>query len=184
VNLLLLFLEFCKIGLFAVGGGLATLPFLFDMAGRSGGRLTKEAVGNFLALANSAPGAIGVNTAAQTGFAAAGVAGAFAAALGLIFPAIVLISVIARMLGAFRANKTVEAVFRGFRPAAAGLLAAAGFAAWRLALFNAGFSVWYEAVRWREAALFALLFAGIRKFPLHPAAYIAFAAAAGVALGL
>ncbi|MDR1788140.1 MAG: chromate transporter [Treponema sp.] len=187
MNLLLIFAQFCKIGVFAVGGGLATLPFLFEMAAWDAAwdaSLSPEQIGNFLAIANAAPGALGVNTAAQTGFALGGVAGGFLAAAGLIFPAIIIITIIAKVFEAFRANRIVSAVFAGLRPAAAGLLCAAGLVTWKLSLYNPAFSVWYQALRWRECLLFAALFAGIRAFKLHPIVYIACAAAAGAALRL
>jgi chromate transporter len=183
VNILVLYFEFFKIGVFAVGGGLATLPFLFQMADNYDW-LTREMVGNFLAIAQSAPGPMGVNMAAQTGFHASGVSGGFAAALGLISPAIVVISIIARMLRSFRENKIVASVFCGLRPAAAGLLAAAGFGALKLALYNQDASVWYELLRPRECAIFAVLFLLIRKLKGHPVMYVALGAAAGIALGL
>jgi chromate transporter len=183
MKLLIIFLEFCKIGLFSVGGGLATLPFLFQMADKYEW-LTREKVGDFLAIAQSSPGAIGVNMAAQTGFAYAGPPGAFLAALGLIAPAIITITIVARVLTAFKENRIVAAVFSGLRPAAAGLLAAAGFAAWKLALWNNAASAWYGFIRWKECIIFAVLFAGIYKFKGHPVIYIAIGAAAGIALGL
>jgi chromate transporter len=178
-----LFLEFVKIGFFAVGGGLATLPFLFELAQRYAW-LTPEIIAGGQAIAQSAPGAIGANMAANAGFHAAGIAGAFAAPLGLITPSIIIITVIARVLEAFKQNRVVRAVFSGLKPCAAGLLAAAGFGAIRLSLFNASAAVWYEAFRGRECILFVVLFALIVKFKLHPIVYIALAGGAGVFLRL
>jgi chromate transporter len=183
VNPLSLFLEFCKIGIFSVGGGLATLPFLFELADRSPW-LTHEDIGNFLAIANSSPGAIGVNMAAQVGFKAGGIPGAFIAVLGLVFPAIITITIIARMFQAFKENRIAASVFSGLRPAAAALLAAAGFSAWKVILYNPGSSLWYRSVKWREFAFFALFFAFIYKFKLHPIICIMAAALLGVVLGL
>ena len=190
MNLLLLYLEFFKIGLFSVGGGLATLPFLFRMADdkfafiQQGGWLDHEMIGNFLAIGQSLPGAIGVNMAAQTGVSFAGIAGGCIAALGLVSPAIIVIAVIARTLKMFKENRIVVSVFSGLRPAAGGLLAAAGFGAWKLSLFNRGFEYWYEILRWRECIIFVVLFIFIMKFKIHPLIYIAAGAAVGIALGL
>jgi chromate transporter len=181
-TLIVVFFEFAGTGLFAVGGGLATLPFLFHMAEKYTW-LTAEIIGSGQAIAQSAPGAIGVNMAAYTGFYAAGIPGAFIAAAGLVFPSIVVITLIARMLS-FKNNQMVQAVFMGLKPCAAGLLAAAGFEAIRAALFNSAAPVWYEALRWRECLLFAVLFVMIVKMKLHPAVYIALAGAAGVILEL
>jgi len=181
MNIFLLYIEFFQIGLFSLGGGLATLPFLFSMAEKYPW-LTKEMVGNALAIAQSSPGAIGVNMCTQVGFYAAGVPGAFTAALGLISPSIVVILIVARMVQAFKENPIVKRVFAGLRPASAGLLAAAGFGAIKLSLW-AGFSQDISWTRWfrlPECALFAALLVGIRRFKGHPVLYIALAAAAGI----
>jgi len=190
VNLLLLYAEFFKIGLFSIGGGYATLPFLFSMTANEFvfiqrvDWLNREMLGNFLAIAQSAPGAIGVNIAAQTGFAYGGVAGGICAALGLVSPAIIIIGIIARALVSFRENKVVMAIFSGLRPAAAGLLAAAGASVWKLSLYNGTAAHWYEFIRWRESALFAAVFLLMLKFKGHPLIYIAAGAVAGILLGL
>ncbi|GHV95306.1 chromate transporter [Spirochaetia bacterium] len=183
MNLLIIYVEFFKIGIFAVGGGLATLPFLFQMADKYEW-LNREMIGNFLAIAQSSPGAIGVNVSAQVGFQYGGAAGGFLAALGLISPAIVIISIVARMLQSFKDNKIVVSVFSGLRPAAAGLLAAAGLGVWKLALYNSGAPVWYEIFRWKECLIFGAIFLLIFKLKGHPVIYIALGAAAGVLLGL
>ncbi|MDR0557176.1 MAG: chromate transporter [Treponema sp.] len=182
MNLFLLFFEFSKIGLFAVGGGLATLPFLFHLA-ENYTWLTAEIIGNGQALAQSAPGAIGVNMAANAGFYAASVPGAFVAAAGLVFPSIIIITIIAHML-AFNENRLARAVFMGLKPCATGLLAAAGFGVIRLSLFNNAASIWYEMFRLRECILFSVLFVLILKLKFHPAVYIGLAGAAGVILKL
>lgn len=183
MNLLFIFAAFCRIGLFAVGGGLATLPFLFEIADRSDW-LSREAVGNMLAVAQSLPGAIGVNLAAYTGFRYTGVPGGYLAALGLIFPSVVIITIVARMLQTFKESVIVRRLFNGFRPAAAGLLSAAGFSAIALSLYNSQASVWYEFIRRREAVLFLVIFILVFKFKKHPIVYIIAAGAAGAALGL
>ncbi|MDR2783436.1 MAG: chromate transporter [Treponema sp.] len=178
MNLFLLFFEFSKIGLFAVGGGLATLPFLFHLVEKYTW-LTAEIIGNGQALAQSAPGAIGVNIAAYAGFYAAGIPGSLAAAAGLVFPSVIIITIIARML-AFKKNRLAQAVFTGIKPCATGLLAAAGFGVLRTSLFNGEASVWYEMFRPRECVLFVVLFVLIIKLKLHPAVYIALAAISGI----
>ena len=193
MNLFLLYLEFFKIGIFAVGGGLATLPFLFLMAQdrfsfiRQTGWLSTEQIGNFLAIAQCAPGAIGVNVAAQTGFQYGGVAGGILAALGLVSPAVIVIAVVTKALQSFKESKAAASVFSGLRPAAAGLLCAAGWGVWRLALYNkdgglAG-GLWYECIRWREGLVCAAIYLLIVKFRGHPVIYIALGAAAGILLG-
>ena len=133
--LLQLFFEFFKTGLFAVGGGMATLPFLYDISARTGW-YTTEMLADMIAVSESTPGPIGVNMATYVGFVTAGIPGAIIATLGLITPSIVIILLIARALKAFRENPYVEAGFYGLRPCSVGLIAAAGFLVIKLALFN------------------------------------------------
>jgi chromate transporter len=179
-----LFAAFFQIGLFAVGGGLATLPFLFKLAAEYDW-LSPEDVGNILAIAQSAPGAIGNNMAAFTGFVVGGVGGAFAASLGLAAPSIVIILIVARMMSAIEENVFVKAVFSGLRPAAAGLLAFACFQALRIALYNPNAVHVYEYLRWKEVLLCAGVYLGLVKLRrVHPAVFIVAGGVAGVALGL
>jgi chromate transporter len=183
VNLPLLFGQFFKIGLFSIGGGYATLPFLYELADTCG-QFSREDIGNMLAVAQSLPGAIGANLAAYTGFRFAGVPGALVAALGLISPSIAIIALVTRLLQTFRKSRIVAALFAGFRPAGAGLLSAAAFAAIVVSLYNPGWQLWRQILRWRELALFAALFFLVVKFKRHPVFYIAGAALAGVLLDL
>ena len=191
MSLILLYLEFFKIGLFSVGGGYATLPFLFRMAEnefvfiRKTGWLSHEMLSNFLAIAQSSPGAIGINMAAQTGFSYAGPAGSIIAALGLVSPAIIVITLIARALTAFKENKIVVSVFSGLRPAAGGLLAAAGLGVWKLSLYNAEAGQWFQFIRWKEFAIFTVLFLLMIFFKkIHPIIFIAIGAVTGILLTL
>ena len=179
-----LFFAFFQIGLFAVGGGLATLPFLFKLADTYDW-LSREDVGNVLAIAQSSPGAIGNNMAAFIGWTGGGAGGAFAASLGLATPSIIIILIVARMMAAVEENALVKAVFSGLRPAAAGLLAFACLQALSVALYNPNAARFYEFARWKETLLCAVVYAGLVKFrKLHPAVFIALGGIAGVALGL
>jgi len=190
VNLLLLYLEFFHMGLFSVGGGFATLPFLFLMANdrfvfvQRTGWLNTETLGNFIAIAQCAPGAIGVNIAVQAGFQYGGIAGGVIATLGLVSPAIIIITLLSKMMQSIRDNRISMSVFSGLRPAAAGLLSAAGFGVWKLALYDAGGTAWFEIIRWRESLVVVALFLLLTKFGGHPVIYIALGALAGVLLGL
>jgi chromate transporter len=184
MSLATLFFAFFQIGLFAVGGGLATLPFLFKLAGTYDW-LSSEDVGNVLAVAQSSPGAIGNNMAAFIGFMGGGVKGAFAASLGLAVPSVIIILIVARMMSAFEENALVKAVFSGLRPAAAGLLAFACLEALSVALSNPDAAHVYEILRGKETLLCAAVYAGLVKFRrLHPAVFIALGGIAGVILGL
>nr|WP_325183654.1 chromate transporter [uncultured Oscillibacter sp.] len=119
-----LFWEFFKTGLFAVGGGMATLPFL-QAIGESTGWYTYTDLMNMLAVSESTPGPIGINMATYVGFTAAGVPGAVVATVGEVTPSIIVILIVAAVLHSFRDNKYVNRAFYGLRPASTGLIGAA-----------------------------------------------------------
>ena len=187
--LLRLFWEFFKTGLFAVGGGMATLPFLYDMSARTGW-FTEARLADMIAVSESTPGPIGVNMATYVGFETAGVPGAVIATLGLICPSVIIILMIARVLKQFRESKTVDAVFYGLRPCSIALIAAAGLLVARITFLNpsaladgVNFS---ELFRWKEIILAAVLLVMTRAVKplkkLHPVVFIAFSAAVGILL--
>lgn len=132
---LILFWEFFKIGLFAIGGGAATIPFLADLTYRFNW-YTMADLTNMVAIAESTPGPIGVNMATYAGFHAGGVLGGFIATLGLVTPSVIIIILIARFLSNFSENKTVKAVFYGVRPAVTALIAASVIGLFQVSLFT------------------------------------------------
>ncbi|MCI7796934.1 MAG: chromate transporter [Lachnospiraceae bacterium] len=130
-----LFYEFFKAGLFAIGGGMATLPFLYDISDKTGWYSYGQ-LADMVAISESTPGPIGVNMATYVGFTTCGVPGAVIATLGLITPSIIIILIIAGFLKAFKDNKYVKSAFYGLRPASTGLIAAAGLSVLSLVLLN------------------------------------------------
>ena len=122
-----LFIEFFKTGLFAVGGGMATLPFLQEMGERTGW-FTYGDLMNILAVSESTPGPIGINMATYVGYTTAGVLGAIVATLGEVTPCVIIILLVAAVLNSFRTNRYVERAFYGLRPASTALIGAAGVA--------------------------------------------------------
>ena len=128
-----LFWEFFKAGLFAVGGGMATIPFLYDISDKTGW-FTHTDLANMIAVGESTPGPIGVNMATYVGFITGmqdggivmAILGAVVATLGLITPSVIIILLVAAILQSFRKNPYVERAFYGLRPASTGLIAAAG----------------------------------------------------------
>lgn len=119
-----LFWEFFKTGLFAIGGGMATLPFLKDI-GETTGWYSYTDLMNMLAVSESTPGPIGINMATYVGFTVAGIPGAVIATIGEVTPSIIVILIIAAMLKKFRDSKYVNDAFYGLRPASTGLIGAA-----------------------------------------------------------
>lgn len=130
-----LFFEFFKAGLFAIGGGMATLPFLYNISDKTGW-FTYGQLADMVAISESTPGPMGVNMATYVGFTTAGPAGAVIATLGLITPSIIVILIIAGFLKAFKTNKYVQNAFYGLRPASTGLIAAAGLSVLSLVLLH------------------------------------------------
>lgn len=128
-----LFLEFFKTGLFAIGGGMATIPFLYDISDKTGW-FTHTDLANMIAVGESTPGPIGVNMATYVGFVSGmqdggiltAILGAVTATLGLVTPSVIMILIVAAILKSFRNNRYVESAFYGLRPASTGLIAAAG----------------------------------------------------------
>lgn len=183
ILLLQLYWEFFKTGLFAVGGGLATLPFLSQMADKTGW-FTQSQLMDMVAVSESTPGPIGINTATYVGFTTSGVPGALAATLGLVTPSILIILAIASFLKAFRSNRYVDAVFRCLRPASTGLIAASGLSVAAITFYTAAPAGILAGVQWKAVILAVLLLLVTRGIPqtkkLHPVIWIALSALAGI----
>lgn len=183
ILLLRLYWEFFKTGLFAVGGGLATLPFLSQMADKTGW-FTQGQLMDMVAVSESTPGPIGINTATYVGFTTSGVPGALAATLGLVTPSILIILAIASFLKAFRSNRYVDAVFRCLRPASTGLIAASGLSVAAITFYAATPAGILAGVQWKAVILAVLLLLVTRGIPqtkkLHPVVWIALSALAGI----
>lgn len=178
-----LFFEFFKTGLFAVGGGLATIPFLRDMGARTGWFADSDLT-TMIAVSESTPGPMGVNMATYVGFETAGIPGAVIATLGLLTPCVIIIILVASFLTKFRQSKTVDAVFYGLRPASTALIAVAGL---NVALsvfiriggfFEHEFSLHLPSVILAAAVFVCMRYTKLKK--LHPIAFIAAAAVCGV----
>ena len=112
--LLRLFWEFFKIGLFAVGGGMATIPFLYDLSDRTGW-FTYTQLADMIAISESTPGPIGVNMSTYVGYEMAGIAGSIFTTLGFVAPSIIIIVIVSIFLQKFRDNRYVESAFYGLR---------------------------------------------------------------------
>ncbi len=184
-----LFWEFFKVGLFAVGGGMATLPFLAHM-GDATGWFTQSQLMNMLAISESTPGPVGINMATYVGFTTAGVPGAIVATVGEVTPSIIVILIIAALLQQFRRSKYVQFAFYGLRPASTGLIGAACLGVILETLVNfaalSGEGVdWAGLFNWRGLALAGVLLVlttwvkPTKKW--HPIVYIVISAAVGVA---
>lgn len=183
-----LFWEFFQAGLFAIGGGMATLPFLYDISDRTGW-YTHAQLADMIAISESTPGPVGVNMATYVGFTSGGVLGAGIATLGLVVPSIIVILMIAGFLKAFRENRFVNSAFYGLRPASVGLIAAAVVPIFQISILNLEtFSITHEILQlfqWPYLLLAVLVFFLMRKFSkIHPIVFIGASAVAGIVFGL
>lgn len=182
---LTLFWEFFKTGLFAVGGGLATLPFLSDMADRYPW-FTQAQLTDMIAVSESTPGPIGINCATYAGFNAAGIPGALVATISLVLPSFFVVIAVASALNRYKDSMIVSSAFRGLRPAATGLIAAAAWSVIAAVLFN--FTAFasggiLSVFNVPGLVLFAVLMIASNIKPMkdwHPVLFIAAAAAVGI----
>lgn len=164
----LLFYEFFKIGLFAIGGGLVTIPFLFDLAEVYPWFDAKD-LADMIAISESTPGPLGVNMATFAGFKTAGVLGSFCATFGLVLPSVVIIILLSNLLKKFRDHPIVCSVLYGIRPAVIALILFAGIEIAKLAI-----------VDWKTVGLFAMFAVAIHFYKRSPIFYIIISAVVGI----
>lgn len=169
---LLLFFEFFKIGLFAIGGGLVTVPFLFDLS-ETYAWFTPKELTDMIAIAESTPGPIGVNMATYAGFNAAGILGGTIATLGLVTPSVIVIVIICRLMSKYSCNRRVNTMLEGIRPAVIALIVFAGLELAKISLVDLV-----------HGLIFAILFASIRFYKKSPIFYLGLSAIIGVVLKL
>ena len=136
---------FSRLAFFAIGGGMATLPFLYDMADKTGW-FTRAQLADMIAVSESTPGPIGVNMATYVGFLTGGVPGAVTATVGLIAPSVIVILIVAAFLQAFRDSKYVAGAFYGLRPASTALITAAGLVVVRETFWLTGGVLFWQGI--------------------------------------
>lgn len=170
---LTLFYEFFKMGLFSIGGGLATLPFLYKMV-ENYDWFTEEMLFNMIAISESTPGPMGVNMATYVGFSFGGILVAALTTFALVSPSVVIIIIVSKMLDKFKNNKHVENVFVVIRPAVSGLILSVAIGIVISSLFLDG------NIQIKQFILFLALFLINYKFKLHPTFNVLFAGIIGI----
>ncbi len=183
ISLFLLFFEFFQVGLFSVGGGLATIPFLQDMANRTQW-FTMAELANMIAVSESTPGPMGVNMASYVGYQCGGFLGAVVATLGVITPCVIIITIIAQFLAKFRDNPKVQGLFYGLRPASAALILSAAVDVAQVGLTQ---ETEFGNVLYPPALVLALLMWGLMYYSgkkLHPVFYVFLSGCIGMGFGL
>ncbi len=170
-----LFFSFFKIGFLSVGGGLATLPFLYELANNRDW-ITLADISNLVAISESTPGPLGVNMASYVGFLQSGPQGSVVATLGLILPSIIVSIIIARFLKKFKDSKTVKNVFYGLRAASCALISVAGLGVAKLAFFGEKLTGFF----WQGAILAVAIYFATQKLKWHPITFILISAIIGI----
>ena len=180
---ILLFIEFFKTGLFAIGGGLATLPFLYDLASKYTW-FDEKILADMIAISESTPGPIGINMATYAGYNAGGILGGIIATIALVLPSLIIIIIIAKFLSKFSENKWVQSSFYGLRPAVTALIATAGFEVLKISVFtfNKFLETHYimDIINFKSTLLFLVLLFLTNKYKKHPIFYIFIAAIIGI----
>ena len=184
IGLLTMFFEFFKTGLFAVGGGLATIPFLSQMTEKYPW-FTKEMLTDMIAVAESTPGPIGVNMATYAGYSAYGILGGIISTIGLVSPSVIVIILVATFLSKFNENKYVNGAFLGIRPAVIGLISAAAAELFKLCMINDKFDSLYNIFDIKSLILFLIFTFSVLKFKkLNPIILIVIGVFSGIILKL
>ncbi len=175
--------EFFKIGLFSIGGGMATLPFLMDLT-RKYDWYTAGELANMVAISESTPGPVGINMATYAGYNAAGIPGALISTLTLTAPALIIIILIARFLENFSENTLVKSAFYGIRPTVTALI---GYAVWELLKIalvtitgDTGHIIQIHYLNVFILIAFFVLMQNKRLKKLHPLIWIIVGAAVGI----
>lgn len=187
LEFLLMCYEFFKTGLFAIGGGLATIPFLQEMANKYGWFTTND-LSTMIAVSESTPGPIGINMATYIGNHMYGFVGGLMATLSLVTPSVIVICIVARILEKFKDSKVIKGIFASLRPATVGLILAAVVGIYISALLNVDLFMETNSIlnlfNLKQIVLFiALLIVYKWKNKIHPIFIILIAAICGIMLG-
>ena len=181
-----LFWEFFKVGLFTVGGGLASLPFLYDISDRTGW-YTHAQLADMIAISESTPGPIGINMATYVGFTSAGVVGSVLATLGFIIPSIIIVSIVSRFLKKFNENKLVKGAFYCLRAVSVALICAALVSVVKIALINIPLfqetGAIFDLINIPGILLAAACYFVLKKWNPHPVFVLGGSAVVGILLG-
>lgn len=170
-----LYLEFFKIGLFAVGGGFTALPFIRQLAEKYGW-ITERQILDMIAISESTPGSMSVNSATFVGNKTVGVLGGLVATAGVVTPSVIVILLIAHYFLRFSGTSTIRSMFSGIRPAVTGLIAAVGFEVVRIVLVSIDklelTSTILSVLNIKMVILFGIVLYLMIKYKKHPIVYL------------
>ena len=175
---LILFLEFFKVGLFTIGGGLASLPFLYELAEKYTW-ITKSMIADMIAISQSTPGPIGINMATYVGFKSGGILGGIIATFAIVLPSFIIIIIIANFLNKFKNSKLVDSAFKGLRPTVTGLIAVAWFEIIKISIINVN-NLFDVVINLKALIVFLAILLLTKKFDKHPIVFIGIGAFVGI----
>lgn len=181
--LIQLVIEFFKTGLFSIGGGLATIPFLYEMSYKYHW-FSVETLTTMIAISESTPGAMGVNMATYVGTHMLGIAGGIITTLALVTPSVIIICLIAKVLTKFKESEIVRSLFYGLRPAVVALIVVACSSIFISTFFVDGFSFSLSGISWVHVIVFAIVCGVYVIKKPHPILVIVITGILGVVLSL
>lgn len=179
-GIILLIYYFFTTGLFSIGGGLATLPFLYNIGQKTGWYNALD-VANMVAIAQSTPGPTGINMATYVGYKQFGLLGSILSPVSIVAPSLIIIIIISKILNKFKESKLVEDIFYGLRPASSGLILAAAYSVIEISLINTRSNMGLMGFfRWKPLCLSLLVFALYKWKKPHPIVLILLSGVLGV----
>ena len=172
MNILLdMFVTFAKVGVMTFGGGYAMLPILQREVVENKGWATEEELTDYYAIGQCTPGIIAVNTATFIGQKNKGIIGGIIATLGLVFPSLVIISLLAGVIEAFSHIEWVQHAFGGIQVCVCVLI------------INAVVKLYKKAVVDKLTfVLFLIVALGSYFLPISPVVFVVLAALTGIAV--
>lgn len=179
MSYLILVLEFMKIGLFSVGGGLATIPFLLELTTKYDW-FNQDMLLQMIAISESTPGPLGINMATFAGYQANGVLGAIIAPLALVLPSLVIIILVAKAYNSFKTSPLVIRLFKYLRPITLALIVSVGLNVIGSSLFDLELINSLAFFKTTEIIIYLGILILAFKYPLHPIAYLAISMVLGI----
>lgn len=166
-DILTLIFEFFKTGLFAIGGGLATIPFLKEMSIKYNW-FTLDMLSTMIAVSESTPGPIGINMATYVGNLRYGFIGGIIATLSLVAPSVIVICMIAKTIDKFKESKIVNGIFYGIKPSVIGFILSATLPIFILTFINTEIVFGVNSFKYVNIFVFFVLLGVYNKFKINP----------------
>ena len=180
-----LFAVFLKIGAFTFGGGYAMIPLIQREIVEKKKWISDQDILNIVAIAESTPGPIAINSATFVGIQIAGIPGALVATFGCVLPSCVIVMTLAYVYYRFRGLSIIQGILSGLRPAVVAMIASAGIGLFSMSMYGSrSFPADLTSIRLLPLGIFAVGFFVLRKWKPSPILVMASSGLAGILLGL